>query len=150
MRYVARQTRETARQAAVATTALKQAAYQSMLAGQTEYRALYINTPSMMEWYLRSRGYDVGSEENNKRTLFALVRLNTHESTFLGHAGGLLDDDIWGGWRNVIRTDFAIPEFRSVWPRAKLFYAPSFVAFVDREIIPAAATVPERVEDDRS
>jgi len=135
MRYLARQTNETSRQAVAANTALRQAAYQNMIAGQAEYRSLYINSPSMTKWHLASRGYETGSDEDDRRTLYTLVRLNSHESSFLAHAAGLLDDDVWHGWINVIRTDFEVPKFNAVWSHAKQFYARSFVAFVETEIV---------------
>jgi hypothetical protein len=135
MRYVARQTSETARQAIAATTALRQAAYQNMISGQADYRSLYIDSPSMTRWHLESRGYETGSEEDNRRTLYTLVRLNSHESSFLAHEAGLLDDDVWHGWKNVIKTDFQVPKFVAVWSHAKQFYARSFAAFIENEIV---------------
>lgn len=135
IRHLARQTEETSRQASAATTALRQAAYQSILAGQTNIVSLYLHSPSMIEWHLASRGYPVGSEEENWRSISTLIRLNSHESTYLAYAAGLLDEDIWSGWVNVMTTDFAVPEFVTLWPLAKRFYARSFATFVDAEVV---------------
>jgi hypothetical protein len=105
------------------------------LASQVEYRVFFLDNPKMMEWYLASRGYRLGSEDSNRRTLYVLVRLNAHESSYLSYASGLIDEDVWAGWLAVIRTDFTVKEFIQTWPHAKQFYARSFGEYIDHSIL---------------
>ncbi|MBB2948975.1 hypothetical protein FB565_008761 [Actinoplanes lutulentus] len=133
MRYVSRQTNEAARQAFAANAALRQATYQNVLA--QEFHFVHFSNPSLIKLHLTSRGYETGSDEENQRTLYALTRINSHESTFLAYAAGLLDDDAWHGWRNVIRTDFESPKLNAIWPYARQFYAKSYVAFIETDIL---------------
>lgn len=134
-RLSAKQALEASRQSEAVLVSLRQGAYVNFLNSQAEYRAIGLADPEMLRWQLASRGYGVGSDLENRRTLFILVRLGSHESSFLSYSANLLDEDVWTGWRRVIESDFQVPEFVSVWAHGKQFFATSFVAFVDDEIL---------------
>jgi hypothetical protein len=59
------------------------------------------------------------------------MRFDTHEAAFLGHAAGLLPDDIWIPCLRSLHADLATPEYVEVWRRAREFYAVSFATMVD-------------------
>jgi hypothetical protein len=143
-RHTSKQAVEASRQTGAILASLKHGAYQSFAASQADLRSLFFNDPKMVQWYLASRGYGTRSEEANNRTLYVILRLNSHETTFLSYSAGLLDEDVWSGWLNVIKTDFEVAEFVETWPHAKVFYAQSFATFVDEAILPPTAKATTR------
>jgi hypothetical protein len=111
---------------------LKQGAYQSLNSTQDTFRiAFFKDDASMLRWYLAERGYPVSSHRNNKRTLYLQIKLDNHEGNYLNHQSGLLSDEMWQAWHEVLKADIDMPEFRAVWHAAKRFYEKSFVRFVD-------------------
>lgn len=85
----------------------------------------------MLRWYLSTRGYKTSTHEQNKRALYILIKLESYEGLYLSHTDGILRSDIWQAWLEVLKVDFEISEFRSIWPAAKRFYAKPFVNLVD-------------------
>lgn len=109
--------------------------YLSFMRSQADWRSFtYVGDPALLRWHLEIRGYPVGDNDANRRTLYVLLKLDVHEETFLNHRNGCLDDDIWVPWQRVLRADFTVPEFIDLWPIAKPFFAQSFVAHVDEHI----------------
>lgn len=125
---------------------LEQAAYGSTWATHASSRTAYfLQDPELLAWHLSSRGYETSTAEENRRRLYALVKLESHEASYLSHANGLLSSEVWNAWRTVMMEDLSVPEFRSVWGVGKQFYAASFVRFIDSEIL--AASEPDSLED---
>ena len=134
-REVARQTQELTQQNSVFLRSMQQDAYRVMVTHPTALRVSFLkDDPEMLAWHLESRGYQPGTYQQNLRRLYVLLRLDTHELNFISHAQGLLTDDVWTGWWNVLKADFTDAEFYEAWAAAKHFYAPSFVTFVDELI----------------
>lgn len=133
------QLRQVARQSMALRQSLEQGAYGSLVGTHLESRTThFLNDPELLAWYLSTRGYKSTSSEENKRRLYVLVKLESHEDSFLSHASGLLADEVWAAWRTVMVHDFVIDEYQEVWPVAKNFFATSFAMFVDNEILPIA------------
>jgi hypothetical protein len=131
-REVALQTRELIRQNAAIAASLQQSAHQALINQPTNLRAALLpDNPELLQWHLTSRGYPPGTHQQNLRRLYFMAKLEVHELNFVSYTDGLLADDIWVGWRNVMAADFADVEFRESWTAVKHLYAPSFVAFVD-------------------
>jgi hypothetical protein len=131
-REIARQTKEMNRQNTVVLGSLQQSAYHAMLTQPTALRVSFLkDNPALLEWHMTGRGYPPGTYEQNLRRLYIMLKLETHEMCFISHIDGLLTDEVWTGWSNVVRTDLADVEFQETWALARNFYAPSFVAFVD-------------------
>ena len=134
-REVARQTQELTQQNSVFLRSTQQDAYRVMVTHPNAPRVSFLkDDPEMLAWHLESRGYQPGTYQQNLRRLYVLLRLDTHELNFISHAQGLLTDDVWTGWWNVLKADFTDAEFYEAWAAAKHFYAPSFVTFVDELI----------------
>lgn len=139
-REVARQTRELTRQTqeltlqnSVFLTSMQQNAYLAMVTQPAELRISFLKeNPELLAWHLAARGYRPGGHTENLRRLYVLLRLDMHELNFVNHGEGLLTDDVWTGWSNVLKADFSEVEFREAWQVAKHLYAPSFVVFVDQ------------------
>jgi hypothetical protein len=103
-----------------------------MNSAHDEYRTAFMKDDRrMLRWYLSARGYRTSTHENNKRTLYVIIKLETHEGLYLSHMDGILRQSIWEAWLEVLKADLRIPEFRSTWPAAKRFYAKPFADFVD-------------------
>jgi hypothetical protein len=94
--------------------------------------------PELLSWYLRSRGYETSTPMEDRRRLYILAKLNLHESRFINHQSGVLGDESWSAWLQVVRGDFALPEYREVWETARRIYSSSFVAFIDEQAAIAA------------
>lgn len=126
------QLREVGRQSTALRDTLRQTAYEAMSMNHNEYRIAYLkDDPEMLRWHLESRGYPVSDVLGNKKTLYLLAKLDTHERSTLYNLDGLLPHDVWQGWLSVIKRDIDLPEFRLIWPNAKQFFAPTFVALID-------------------
>lgn len=82
----------------------------------------FLNDPELLAWYLSTSGCKSTSSEENKRRLYVLAKLESHEDSFLSHASGLLADEVWAAFRTVMVHDFVIDEYQEVWPVAKNFF----------------------------
>jgi hypothetical protein len=132
-REVARQTRELSFQTRSLQGSLEHSIYQSVNAAHDRYRTMLMKDDRrMLNWYLSSRGYATSSHQQNKRTLYVIIKLETHEGVYLSYVDGVLRQSIWEAWREVLMADMRMPHFRSTWPTAKRFYAKPFVDFVDQ------------------
>ena len=131
-RQVARQTGELSRQTKSLQGSLEQSIYQSVNSAHDEYRTVLMKDDRrMLSWYLSTRGYVVSGHQDNKRTLYVIIKLETHEGLYLSYTDGILRQSVWDAWQEVLRADLKIAHFRSTWPTAKRFYAKPFVDFVD-------------------
>jgi hypothetical protein len=131
-REVARQTQELTRQNTVILGSMQQNAYQAMLTYPTALRVSFLkDNPELLAWHLTSRGVPATTYEHDLRRLYIILKLETHEMCFVSHAQGLLTDDVWAGWWNVVNTDLMDPDFQETWLSVRHFFAPSFAAFVD-------------------
>jgi hypothetical protein len=140
-RQVARQTRELSHQTRSLQGSLEQSIYQSVNSAHDEYRtALMKDDRHMLRWYLSTRGYAVSSHQENKRTLYVIIKLETHEGIYLSHIDGTLRQSVWEAWLEVLRVDLEMPHFRSTWPAAKRFYAKPFAEFVDELMLNSPAS----------
>jgi hypothetical protein len=135
-REVARQTQELTLQNATIAASLQQSAHQAMISVPSANRAALLrDNPELLAWHMTLRGYPPGTYHQNLRRLFILSKLDVHELTFISYSDGLLAEDIWLGWRNVIAEDFTDPDFVESWATAKHLYAPSFVGYVDAQVV---------------
>ena len=131
------QLRQATRQSAAFLRSLEQGAYGALVNKNLETKMThFLVDPELLAWFLSTRGYLSTSFEENKRRLYVLVELESHESNFLSHVNGLLADEVWAAWKTVMEHGFATDEYREMWPVARKFYAVSFVTFVDNEILP--------------
>jgi len=126
------QLKEVSKQSKALRESLNQAAYGSMIETATDaWSGYFRDDPELLEWHLSSRGYKTTSPAENKRRLYAIVKFEEHEANFIAHQQGLIREDVWSAWYNVMEADFDIVEFREVWPVAKKFYAIEYTRFVD-------------------
>ncbi|HEY3732701.1 MAG TPA: hypothetical protein VGL63_02190 [Streptosporangiaceae bacterium] len=132
-----RQIREMGSQTRSMLRSLEQNAYQQQLRTHSDHRILFFkDDPRLLSWHLGTRGYTLArSHQRNKRTLYALVKLDEHEANYLSYTGALLPEEVWLAWLEVIRADFGVKEFQDVWHNAKRFYVTSFVKYVDTSIL---------------
>lgn len=131
-RETGRQANETARQVQVSTSILKHDAGRQLTDYETEMLISYLTPhPTLLEWFLRTRGLSVGTHDENLRQLFIFIRTDVHAFAFRGHRSGQLDDQAWTAWLNVITLDFATPEFRALWPVVCDQYPSEFSHFVE-------------------
>jgi hypothetical protein len=131
-REVARQTRALSEQNTLIDASLRHGAYQAMVSQAHGLRlAIVRDNPELLAWHLSCRGLTPGDRDQNVRLLFILLKLDSHELNFVSHSEGLLTDDVWAGWLNVLKADFADVDFLNAWGPVRHLYAPSFAAFVD-------------------
>ncbi|GAA2025559.1 hypothetical protein GCM10009839_24650 [Catenulispora yoronensis] len=127
-----RQAREMASQTRSMSKSLEQSSYRRLIAANTSQRSVYLkDDPDLLAWHLGSRGYPEGNYEQNKQTLWLLVRLDQHEENYLENLRGMFPDGVWAPWVEVMRADFAVPEFPAVWSNARRFFSPQFITFID-------------------
>jgi hypothetical protein len=104
----------------------------SLAQAHTNLRVVFFqNDPELLAWYLESRGYGSSTPFENRKKLYALVKLDTHEEIHLGHRRGLLTEPMWRGWLQVLRTDLSVPVFADVWENGAKFYEASFQEVVN-------------------
>lgn len=130
-RQAIKQTQNLAKQTEYIQKTLEHGAYQTLNTGFDIRMVFFKDDPSMLRWYLSERGYSVSGHRNNKRALYLQIKLDIHENNYLNYKKGLLADEVWQAWYEVLRVDTKISEFRTVWRAAKRFYEKSFVQFVD-------------------
>jgi hypothetical protein len=134
-RELARQTLELVRQNATIASSLRQNAHLAISNPPSTIRAsLLLNNPELLQWHLGLRGLPAGTPQENLRRLFIMAKVEVHELNFLSHRDGMLSEDIWSGWRNVMASDFVDSEFQESWTAVKHSYAPTFVAYVDEHL----------------
>jgi succinate dehydrogenase flavin-adding protein (antitoxin of CptAB toxin-antitoxin module) len=146
------QARQMMKQTALMFTEVFDHAYDSLMQAHTQQRmTFFLNDPELLKWHLTSRGYRSTNPLEDKQRLYALVKLEAHESAHLRHLKGTIDDAMWRGWRQVLETDLKVPIFADVWVNGRQFYDASFEAIVDEilaenaaEIVPAAGPAPTR------
>lgn len=127
------QLREVIKQSATLSHTLRQAAYESFQAGHAGYLGAWVaNDHQALRWHLSTRGYPVSDIEGDKKTLYLLYKLETHERNVLNHNNGLVPSELWEAWLAILRTDISLPEFQALWPTAKKFFAGSLVTLVDQ------------------
>ncbi len=140
-RQVARQTRELSYQTKSLQGSLEQSIYQSVNSAHDEYRTMLMKDDRrMLSWYLSTRGYAISNHQENRRTLYVIIKPETHEGIYLSYMDGLLRQNVWEAWQEVLKADLKIPHFRSTWPAAKRFYAKLFTDFVDELMLNSSAT----------
>jgi hypothetical protein len=141
----ARQSREAARQSALAHNALGQSAHQTMVGHGAAYLAsMMTDEPELIAWFLATRGIPPASAVTNKRYMLMFLRMDAHEATYLAYLDGSLQPDVWAGWRRVIELDAQTPEFRTVWRVVSDSYSRRFVELLDRML---AACEPGSADD---
>jgi hypothetical protein len=130
-----RQIQELTRQNSAIVASLRQSAYHVMVTDSPALRVSFLkDNPQVLAWHMATRGFTSGTHEQNLQRLYILARLEAHELNFTSHKEGLLTDDVWAGWGNVVKMDIADADFRETWRIAKHMYAPSFVTFIDAQI----------------
>ncbi|MFC7535620.1 hypothetical protein [Actinoplanes sp. GCM10030250] len=140
------QMRHAGRQARAATAALERSMHIALVSRQGEFAGVLLkDDPAMMRWHVESRGFTVRDDEEAKRYLYVLIRLNGHQRKFSAHRDGVLSDEYWAAWVNVIALDLAMPEFQVGWAVARPMYPASFVAFVDAMLADLAVPAPAEV-----
>src|SRR5439155_4781883 len=127
------QLRHSSRQTALATRALEQAIHDLRANAVTQLSTLLLAEPEVLAWHLRVRGYPDWAA-NDRRTMFALLRLQIHEQSHLDSLGRQPDVHTQAAWTEALRRDLADPFYRRLWPSAREMYAPSFATTVDNLI----------------
>ena len=113
---ISRQTLEVSRQTSTILASLRQNAYHAMVTQPTILRtSLLREDAALLAWQLEDRGFGPADPAQNRRRLYVSLKLDVHELNFVSHEGGLLTDELWDGWRAVVETDVATPEFRECW-----------------------------------
>jgi hypothetical protein len=106
-----------------------------------QWIAFFLERPSLLAWFLRTRGYETSTFEENQRRLYALAKLNVHEGIFLQRIIRGLRQESWTAWTNVLKADLELDVFREVWPNGRRFYDTGFVRHVDRLLMLRAASL---------
>jgi hypothetical protein len=96
-----------------------------------QHATFFLRDPEMLAWYLRARGYESSNELDNRKRLYAITKLDFHESIYARYQEGLLPEGLWIGWRNVLLQDLVLPVFAETWQNGHRFYDPAFVELVD-------------------
>ena len=138
------QARQMMKQTALMFTELFDHAGTSLMETHSQQRmTFFLNDPELLKWHLTSRGYTSTNPLEDKQRLYALVKLEAHESAHQRHLKGIIDDSVWQEWRQVLRADLKVPIFADVWVNGRQFYDASLAAIVDEILIEnAAETVP--------
>jgi hypothetical protein len=131
--FNASQAREGARQTKSLRASLRQGTYLALVHARGLYEVL-LDRPDLLRAHLSSRGLPVTSTRANRRRLYALMKLDIHEGSFLSHRDGLLDAQLWEALCRAMMNDFRSPEIKRVWPKVSGFYAPEFGEFADRDL----------------
>ncbi|MGC9671243.1 hypothetical protein ACNTMW_32450 [Planosporangium sp. 12N6] len=130
-RETGRQASEASKQVQLSSSILQQESYRQLTTyGANFNTVLFGANKDLLDWFLSSRGIPVGSHDENLRHMFMYVRMDVHEAIFTSHQSGHLAENAWGAWKNVIETDVATTEFRTVWRAVESHYIDEFAAFV--------------------
>jgi hypothetical protein len=126
------QVRALSRQNASLASSLRQTVFQAQVQAIASSRIPFLwNDPRLLAWHLSQRGYGASTRSRNKKRLYVIVEIELHEFNYLNHEAGLLPEHVWTAWSKVLEADFALADFREVWPAARTFFAPPFVSYVD-------------------
>jgi hypothetical protein len=134
-RAAASQSKEAARQSALASASLQRGSFQELVRHGADFifEALH-QAPALLEWFLGSRGLQGATDLENKKYLFLFVRLDMHQANYVAHRDGHLSGELWLEWLNTLRRDLTMAEFNAVWVAVKELYTVGFAALVDDEI----------------
>jgi hypothetical protein len=124
------QARQGARQTESLQKSVRQETYLALVHARGFYEVL-LNRPDLLRAHLSSRGLRVTSTRANRRRLYALMKLDIHEGSYLSQQDGLLDERLWQALCRAMVNDFRSPEIRKVWPKVKSFYAAEFRRFAE-------------------
>ncbi|GII26667.1 hypothetical protein [Planotetraspora mira] len=139
------QLRALGQQNASIASSLRQTVYQALVQSNTNSRITFFNKdPALLAWHLSHRGYGASRRRMNKKRLYIIVEIELHEFNYLNYEAGLLPRHIWTAWNKVLEADFAVTEFREMWPAAREFFAPPFVAYVDALVARPLESPPNR------
>lgn len=134
------QVRQMMKQTAVMFTDVFDHVSESLLQAHSDQRmTFFLHDPELLSWHLTSRGYRSTTPLEDKERLYALVKLDTHESIHLRYLKGTIDDSMWQAWRQVLKADLNVPIFADVWVNGRKFYEASFAAIVDEILAESAA-----------
>jgi hypothetical protein len=125
----------------------RQKTYLAMVHAHGLYELL-VSQPDLLRAHLAARGLRASTPRANRRRLYALMKLDIHEGSYLSHQHKLLDGRLWPALQRAMINDFQSPEVRKVWPHVRRFYAADFGEFAEEHLTPAggrrAATVRRR------
>ena len=127
------QLQHSSRQTGLAVRALEQGVHDLRANAVTQLSAMLLAEPEVLAWHLKARGYPEWAV-GDRRTMFALLRLQIHEQTHLDTLGRQRDMETQAAWSEALRRDLTDPFYRRLWPSARGMYAPSFAATVDELI----------------
>ncbi len=124
------QLNHSARQTRVLTQTMADSVREARGSAVMQLSAMLQDNPDVLRWHLRARGYPQWAIEDN-RTIFAVLRLQIHESTHLAvatRAGRLpLQDE----WLTTLRADLSDSFYRALWPFVRRLYSSHFARIVD-------------------
>src|SRR4051794_1229842 len=98
------QLKHSSRQTALATRALEQGFHDLRANAVTQMSAMLIAEPEVLAWHLRARGYPEWAIDD-RRTMFALLRLQIHEQSHLDLIGRQPDSQTQAAWSEALRRD---------------------------------------------
>jgi hypothetical protein len=131
-RLIAKQSIEIAKQTSALASSLRRDSYQGMVRHVGEYTdTAMARDPALLEWFLASRGFPIGSATDNNRLFFLWVRLGIHQSHYFERMEGLVSDDTWHYWCATIKYDIESSGFDTVWEIISHTYTPGFIAFIN-------------------
>lgn len=120
-----------ARQAGSLRKDVRQKTYLAMVHARSLYDVL-LSHPDLLRAHLTSRGLRVSSKRANRRRLYALLKLDIHEGSYLSRQDGLLDEELWQVLCRAMTSDFQSPELKKVWPQVRGYYRSDFADFADQ------------------
>lgn len=137
------QSRALVRQNKTMSTELSDSVYDSLMTAHISLRSTFFkDDPELLAWHLQSRGYRSTTDVDNRKRLYALVKLDLHEAIFLRHHAGAISLPVFEAWTEVLRADVGTPTFVDVWANGHRFYETTFQAHVDRMTSDLAANSP--------
>ena len=106
------QSRQMVKQTALMVNELSDQVGDSVMQTHTHQRTtFFLNDPDLLSWHLTSRGYTSTNPVEDKKRLYALVKLEAHELAQQRHLKGTIDESMWEGWRQVLKADLRVPIF---------------------------------------
>jgi hypothetical protein len=135
-REMVRQTQEAARQSMTTAASLRRESILGMVNHVTDFTYSAMSRDSaLLAWFLGARGFPADATEREQHRYFFLwTRLFLHQSHHVERLEGLIPDDIWEYWLNVIRFDVGSAGFDVVWATVGHTYIPTFRAFIEQLI----------------
>jgi hypothetical protein len=142
------QMREATKQTKNLERTLRTSVYQEMVAGERDlFIAFFLEHPDMLDWYLRTLGFEIKGETENRLKLFYVLRFDFQESMYLQYQEGLLSEKTYAGWKRVLEVSFSKKITQEVWAVMGQYYTLPFRAFIDNEIIPISKKIEKHNED---